>query len=148
MKVIFTDFDGMINPQMKFSSTGDFSKICCQNLNIILKAVPEAVIVVSSSWRTYGLAACKDILKGCGIDPDRVIDITPGQKKERGLEREHHIEEWLRLHPETDTFVILDDELEAQDLKSNYVQTNSVIGLTSGDSEKAIKILNKDNKLH
>ena len=148
MKIIFLDFDGVINPSMKFSSTGDFSKICCQNLQSILKAVPDATVVISSSWRTYGLAACKDILKGCGIDPKRVVDVTEGSKKEGEFGREHHIEKWLRLHPEVDTFVILDDEAEVPDLKSNYVNTNSVIGLTSADADKAIEILSKTSKLH
>lgn len=148
MKVLFLDFDGVINPFMKFSSTGEFSKACCANVNLLLIKVPTLRIVVSSSWRTYGLAACRDILKANGIDPTKVIDITEMPAKDRGLDREHHIERWLRLHPETVNFVILDDEAEIPDLKKKYVETNSYVGLTSSDVDRALKILGEDSKLH
>ena len=150
MKILFLDFDGVINPFMRFSSTGSFSKIACSHIEHILTTMPDVRIVVSSSWRTYGLAACRDILKSNGIDPTKVIDITPGHKETRHkpTQRDHHILRWLDAHPEIDNYVIVDDEAELPDFKHKYVQPNAYVGFTEKDMKKALKILASESKLH
>ena len=150
MKILFLDFDGVINPFMRFSSTGEFSKIACSHIQNMLIKMPDLRIVVSSSWRTYGLPAVRDILKTNGIDPTKVIDVTEGPKetKDQPVARDHHIRHWLQAHPEIDNFVILDDEAELPDFKHKYVKPNPYVGLTQKDMENAIKILQSESKLH
>ena len=143
MKILFLDFDGVINPLLKYDGHGKFSKIACSHVQTMLVKIPDLRIVVSSSWRVYGLPAVRDILKTNGIDPTKVIDVTEGPKEKPNQKhaREHHIEHWLRVHPEVDNFVILDDEAEIDDLKEHYVNTNPYVGFTQRDMEKALKIL-------
>jgi len=150
MKILFLDFDGVINPLLNFSGTGDFSKIACSHIQMMLTKVPDLRIVVSSSWRTYGLPACRDILKRNGIDSTKVIDTTEGPKEKHGnkFERDHHVANWLKAHPEIDSFVIIDDEAEFPDFKHKYVKPNAYVGFTQRDMEKALSILGSDSKLH
>jgi hypothetical protein len=140
MKILFLDFDGVIKPLYK-----DFSKEACKLVNDLLIKEPGLRIVVSSSWRVYGLQEVRGILRELGIDPIKVIDVTPGFP-EHGLKtRDHHIKVWLRNHP-VDNFVILDDEAEMPDFKKKYVNTDSNIGLTEKDAERALSILEKSSK--
>lgn len=142
MNILFLDWDGVINPYFHFSHTGDFSKVCCGHIRDLLIKEPNLRIVISSEWRIKGLKACQDILQENGIDKTKIIGITDLPAHDRGLDREHHIEKYLREHPEIENFVIIDDLAEIPDLKKHYVITNSYIGVTQTDIEKAIKILN------
>lgn len=133
MKVIFCDFDGMIR-------VGDkFSKSAVSNLNKLLKEVPEAKIVISSSWRHKGMKVCKDTLSANGVDVGRVIGMTDILKNDP--ERGHHIQRWLDSHKEVDKFVILDDKSDMRPEMRELVQTNPHVGLTSADVKKAVKLL-------
>jgi hypothetical protein len=135
------DFDGVINNFHTHSNaTGtDFSATACTNLNKLLKHFPDLNIVVSSSWRMYGLLKMKEILAKNGIDPNRVIDITGDEEGERG----NQIQAWLDRHSEVDSFVILDDDMDMGHLIKYLVHTNAYVGLTEENVKDAIKILNK-----
>lgn len=137
MKILFLDFDGVIKPLH-----ADFSKDACRRVSDLLVKEPNLRIVVSSSWREQGLQACRGILAGLGIDPIKVIDVTPGQPEHALKTRDHHIKKWLRDHKDVENFVILDDEAEMPDFSKKYVNTDSYIGLTDKGAEKAIEILN------
>jgi hypothetical protein len=143
MKIVFVDFDGVLNPFMTFSGTGKFSKMACSHISDMLIKVPDLRIVVSSSWRAKGLESVRETLKDNGIDPTKVIDITEGPKERHGQPkaREHHIEHWLSAHPEIENFVIIDDEAELKELDHKYVKPNPYVGFTKKDMEKALKIL-------
>jgi hypothetical protein len=138
MKILFLDFDGVIKPLHQ-----DFSKDACKRVSDLLIKEPHLRIVVSSSWREQGLQACRGILSGLGIDPIKVIDVTPGMPEHALRTRDHHIKKWLREHP-VDNFVILDDEADCPDFKRKYVKTNSDVGLTDKDMERALDILKQD----
>lgn len=138
MKVLFLDFDGVIKP---FHC--DFSKECVDRVIMLLNKEPQLRIVVSSSWREQGLPAVRGILAALGVDPFKVIDITEGQPEHALKTRDHHIQKWLRGYP-VENFVILDDEAEMPDFAHKYVNTNSLIGLTDKDAERALDILKQD----
>ena len=140
MKVIFLDFDGVLNTENNFSSTGDFSKSACKNLNKLLEDSRELKIVISSSWRHKGLKKVKEVLKGNGIDVSRVIDITDETDRD---DRGHHIERFIADHPEIKHYVILDDKADMDKILDHLVQINPVVGLTSKDIQKALEILKK-----
>lgn len=149
MKVLFLDFDGVLNPFAKFSRIGEFSKNSCSHIQYLLDSIPDLRIVVSSSWRTYGLPAMRDILKQNGIDPTKIIAITDGPKEEPGeTSKVHHIVHWLQEHPEIDSYVIVDDEVELPHLKHKYVKPNPSVGMNLKDMESAMKILASESRLH
>lgn len=138
MKILFLDFDGVIKPLHE-----DFSREACSRVHNLLIKEPHLRIVVSSSWRAKGLQECRVILSGLGIDPIKVIDVTPGQPEHALKTRDHHIKKWLRDHP-AENFVILDDMAEMPDFIHKYVLTNSSIGFTDKDAERALDILKQD----
>lgn len=136
MKVIFLDFDGVLAPYSSRYEAGKFSFGPVENLNKILKAVTEAKIVVSSSWRRHGLEYVKDMLEKNGVSSGRVTGITP--ETENG--REHHIKAYLDEHKDITNYVILDDErLDMPD--QHFVKVNQHVGLTETEAKRAIEIL-------
>lgn len=141
MKIIFLDFDGVIKPLH-----AEFSKEACNRVAHLLVKDASLRIVVSSSWRQYGLQTCRGILRDLGIDPIKVIDVTEGLPEHAPKTRDHHIKKWLRDHPGVRNFVILDDEAEMPDFAHKYVNTNSYVGLTEKDAEKALQILEGEDK--
>ena len=97
-------------------------------LNKILREEPDLRIVISSTWRLY-----KDLsvemftrLKEAGLYTDRIIDVTPALKGERGDE----IQAWLALHPDIQYFVIIDDDEDMGRLKDHLVKCNRKVGFT------------------
>lgn len=139
MKVIFLDFDGVLAPYGNHYVAKKFSKSCVKNFNKILKEVPEAKIVISSSWRRHGLEYVKDMLKDNGIDEKRVIGMTPEHQPST---RNRHLEEWIDEHKDIDQFVILDDESHHMDLlMKKLVKTNSWVGITETEADRAIELL-------
>lgn len=148
MKVLFLDFDGVLNVFPKPNKNGEFHKEACINLEYLLNKIPDLKVVVSSSWRTYGLQAVKDVLKSNGIDPRRVLDITGHEQNEDapdhvGNYRGYQVQCWLDRHPEVKHFAIVDDENDFQDLPGKLVKTNKYNGLTQANVEQLIQLLEK-----
>lgn len=140
MKVLFLDFDGVLNPFGK-GMTMDFSPAACHNLNTLLKQHEDLKIVVSSAWRHKGYEYVREVLGKNGIDRDRVIDITPEGKS---MNRGQHIQKWLDDNLHHGPFVIIDDESHSMDDLLKYlVKTNSWVGLTEADVRLANEILNR-----
>lgn len=142
MKVLFLDFDGVLNLWPKPSRTGEFNKASCINLEMLLNKVPDLKIVVSSSWKAYGLEAVRDILKSNGIDPRKVIDITgeeqcPNSDDHRG----YQVECWINRNPKVKSFAIVDDNTDFGALNTKLIKTNKYIGLTQGNVESLMNIL-------
>lgn len=137
MKVIFLDFDGVLAPYGGRYEAGKFSKAPVENFNKILKACPEAKIVVSSSWRRHGLKYVVGMIERNGIDSSRVVGITP-EEDPKG--RENHIQAYLDAHKDIEQFVVIDDE-HLDKFKKRWVGTNKYIGLTETDSKNAIDLL-------
>lgn len=135
MKVIFLDIDGVLNSrQDRFSWTIETDIHFIRLKRIIDKT--GAQIVLSSSWRIGD--SSKDIvhkrLQQFGMD---FIDVTPVFG---GQHRGREIADWLSKH-EVESFVILDDEGDMDELIDRLVKTDMNIGLQDSDVDKAVHLL-------
>jgi len=148
MKVIFLDFDGVIcvdwNEYIDEHGHG-FRKKYVENLELIIEQT-GAKIVISSSWRTAGLAMMKSMWKERRMKGE-IIGITERLNTPRGEE----IEEYLRENP-CDKYVILDDDNDflpeqrpffvRTSMNKDHEDSYKGMGLTKKCAEKAIQILN------
>ena len=163
-KILFLDIDGVLNsarwytrinniPRDRFGHAFDPAAI--ENLSKIIAAT-GADIVISSSWKCFGLDGLRAMWKERNL-PGKVIGSTPNTISDkmllnmnldamdevalRGLE----IEEWLSLHgKKVSHYVILDDVdsfLASQ--KTHLVLTNPMEGLSKEDVAKAVGILKR-----
>lgn len=165
MKVMFLDFDGVINShqsatfwhnkrdqatwenEMYSSWPGtlkeyiahEFCPIALSNVEELVRRVPDLKIVVSSTWRVgETVETLKEILKPSQLICDRIIDKTDSFSNVRGNE----IQRWLDAHPEVTHYVILDDDSDMLDSqKKNFVKTSSLHGFQYGDLLWALRIL-------
>lgn len=161
MKVIFLDFDGVLNviPQDHDQYGGIFHQNLVENLGRIIE-VTSAKLIISSSWRHMGLAMLRMMWEHRGY-PGEIIGITPDlwrrvkdEEYHESLQRGDEIQVVLNLHPEIENYVILDDDQDM--LKSqlgNFVYCANNInhtdcidigyGLTNECANRAIRILTK-----
>lgn len=161
MKVIFLDFDGVLNviPQGHDDFGGIFHPEFVENLGRIIEET-GAKLVISSSWRHGGLNRMKDMWEHRGY-PGEIIAITPDlwrrvqdEEFHERMERGHEIQAILDQHYSISNYVILDDDddmLPSQ--RGNFVRTSNNInhpdcidigyGLTKECTNQAIRILNK-----
>jgi hypothetical protein len=176
MKIIFLDFDGVLNSAASFlyedrKRSGKGRKhrqsfcpvnetlchVCTSNFKHILDQVQNAQIVISSSWRThYDLDWLRAKLEEYGIDGKRVIDKTPvvlPEKMSMHVERGVEIKAWLDAHPEVTNFVILDDNYIGPPFQDNhidpgpnFVKSHWNVGLTLPLAVQAVKILGGKDK--
>ena len=167
-KIIFLDFDGVLNTeyyqellQFQIKPWQDehgayFDPNAVKQLERIIDAT-DADIVVESSWKYLGLDAMKELWKVRNL-PGRIIDITPSTTSDEYLlnvdlddfsNKMHHckgleISSWLSEKRLSNTrYVIIDDEyvvLESQ--LSYFILTNPYEGITEEQANKAISILN------
>lgn len=155
MKVIFLDFDGVLNSAASFLYEGrirdndpdtlrepvnnTLCHVCTSNFIRILEECPDVKVVISSTWRElYSMEWLKEKLKSYGIDSDRVIDRTPSSF--RGY-RGGEIDQWLAEHPEVTDFVILDDNSDMEPYMDKFVKTTWATGLTLPHVYETIKRL-------
>ena len=169
MKVLFLDFDGVLNSrqsqtfwekrrdqqfwenQMYSSWEGslkeylanEFCPIALSNIEELVDRVPDLRVVISSTWRLgETVETLKKILSPANHLATAVIDVTPSLRGSRGTE----IQAWLDAHPEVTHYVIVDDDpdmLESQ--KQNFVKTSSLHGFQYGDLLWAQRILGVKN---
>lgn len=174
-KIIFLDFDGvlnteifilcyyqfckeanLLNPDNKLNYNelirdeygSKFDPLALRNLDYII-SMTEAKYVISSTWRMCGLSVLLEMWRERGYMGD-IIDITPNHMYKTGttLQRGAEIKEWLSLHPEVSSYCIIDDDSDMLDEQQNcFVQTDPSCGLTFRDATKVIEILNKNNIL-
>lgn len=129
MKVLFLDFDGVLNNDSSAYIHGyryNTSLYCAPaadpvsvELIDILVAKSDANIVVSSSWRVdKTVEELKDILcHQFGLRSwNKVIDKTPLPTYERGELRGHQVDAWLNYSAiDVDDYVIIDDSADFLD---------------------------------
>ena len=157
MKAIFVDIDGVLNHQN--GNDGEWS--CSErfwiapdlvaNLKTIADAVPDAMIVVISSWRADNDGDWRNGLAGMlGVSQDRITDAPKihefGPGSVSGAKgRAHDILLWLSEHGCGDPFVVIDDECTElrKWLGARVVDCDirTMKGLTDERARKAIAIL-------
>lgn len=160
MKVIFCDWDGVLNSVGSFIYNNrmnllglstiptheSFDPVACSNFQFILEELPEVMVVVSSTWRKHKtLSALKEIFNINHILPERMIGTTPvAQSGYRGDE----IKQYLDQHPEVTEFCVIDDDSDMEPYLDRLVKTDSRNGLTFTDAEKVIAMFGgtKDEK--
>jgi len=139
MRVVFLDFDGVVVPFGKASLSDKAVATASKNFQKFLDKDPSIKIVISSAWRQHGIGYCKRFLEGLGIDVSRIVGLTDNERGSRG----YQIQCYLKRNPEVKQFVIVDDTSDMGDLTHKLVKTNSFIGFTEGDIEKALEMINQ-----
>lgn len=159
-KLIFLDIDGCICTASTNYLHFDLDTV--KRLNKLI-AITDADIVVSSSWRSNvtGLEKLKDIFRINGaiygtnpfsvdaitVPIDKIIGMTPCGVRIKGTnrisyDRSDEIKSWLRSNKYKGKYIILDDEdHDLGDLEDHLVLTDSLLGLSDLDVDKALQIL-------
>jgi hypothetical protein len=157
MRVIFLDFDGVLNTPADYEAMpgniviGDGPPLCRTKMALLnqLIARTEAKVVLSTSWRlAMSLVDAEAWLVNHGF-VGMVIDSTPRDISTtfdwgsgRRPQRSDEILTWLTGHREVKSFVVLDDDRRAT-VPSRTVLTEERIGLTAAHVEVAIAILQR-----
>ncbi len=169
--IIFLDFDGVLNTEKYYCELKSkglpsddkygqlFDPEAVANLRKIIDAT-GARIVVSSSWRYMGL----NVLQRMWYDrdlPGRIVDITPLHLLDdklrdtdltqvdilslcRGNEIKWYFDEVLDANSNSRRFVIFDDLKDVlPELQDHFVRIDPIVGITEGDVEKAIVVINR-----
>lgn len=143
MKVLFLDYDGVINYFTEHYSTpvkmvGDILTMAEPELVYRVNLIQDRTgceIVLSSSWRHQ--PDWREAMKASGIFKP-LLDRTPrySSATKYGIEsdmlcRGHNIQDWLDEHPEVTRYAILDDssDMLASQLP-NFFRTDVTKGLT------------------
>ena len=159
MKVIFLDFDGVLNSRHFVSHEGGtfrdrLDPKAILRLNRIVRKVPGVKVVISSTWRLlHTLEWLQKFLKEQGFEGE-VIDATPragmdyGTTAETGLKyamangRGEEILAWLKDHPSVKTYIALDDDSYGMGpVLSQLVKTTFEWGLQPEHVEEAVEKL-------
>jgi HAD domain in Swiss Army Knife RNA repair proteins len=158
MKIIFLDFDGVLNSHSWWDSLSEAEKTDVMGLDPVavarlhhLVCATSARVVVSSTWR-HGRSRTRlqTILADAGFG-GQVLGTTPEwlRKSDGGIycaeERGQEIQAWLDAAPryghDVESFVILDDNSDMAHLMDRLVQTTTKDGLQDEHVERAIEML-------
>jgi hypothetical protein len=164
-KVLFLDIDGGLNTERQHDRCANegiapvdgfgyaFDPEAVANLKSIVEET-DAYIVISSSWKLWGLDAMQRMWTRRGM-PGIVIDITPNTESDEMLLsvnldymdipaiKGSEIKEWLSTTGHDIThYAILDDLPDMlPEQESHFIQTDPRIGITEEDAKQIIKIL-------
>lgn len=152
MKVIFLDFDGVLNTySYLFLTDGDapeqgLDPKAIRHVNEIIRQT-GAVVVLSTAWRyqhSQGRLATMLERRGLhgAITEGKVIDVTPEPVQFVIHEpRENEVRAWLAKHPEVESFVVLDDLNEFKGMTDRHVHTSPSKGLLAAHVDVAVRTL-------
>lgn len=150
MNIIFLDVDGVLNSQNKlielYNKTNKphsginfpFDEKCLENLKILVEET-HSKIVITSTWRKYKeeIELLNSILDIYNLKQE-VIGFT----KILNQKREYEIKEYIKSN-NVESFVIIDDIKDMNDLNEYLVVTSYRTGLTKENIEQARKILRR-----
>lgn len=157
MKVLFLDFDGVLNKhgvspeKPQWAKSWPFKWIeakLVHQLDSIIDEHPNLEIVVSSTWRKhFSLGELKSVLHDHSIEAGkRIIGVTPDHTGDMrtSANRGDEIQAWLDKQPKNlvKTYAILDDDsgmLPAQ--QTHFVHINGYYGITEQDAQQVCQIL-------
>lgn len=142
MKVIFLDFDGVIN-NFDNDLMVDYNNV--KYLLEIIKATDAKIVATTSnkySFQAYGIKSKKiryyqyvKLLNSYGVE---IFDVTPLVNQNRELE----IIKYLNTHPEVSEFLILDDDYIIDSLREHQIFLDLYMGVREAHIKPAIDILN------
>lgn len=145
MKGVFLDIDGVLNDSLAPGVNHWNSTLpnCVNNLNFIIDTTGAKVFVISSwvddVFFTGNSSKLTEFLYARGLRAGSIA----GFRKE-GLSKENGIIELIKNNETLVSFVIIDDNptiVTNEFLKTKYLKTQSLVGLTKEDAQKAITIL-------
>ena len=167
-KVIFLDFDGVLNTENYQAQLRDAGEPCwddfgqvfdpeaVENLKTVLDAVPDVLLIINSSWKLEGFARMKELWKVRRL-PGKIHGVTPDYVPDlQNIDLENYdniallagkgneVKQWLDENvPEGCRYVILDDMPDFLPEQAPYhICTDPRVGLTVEDAVKAIQLLN------
>ena len=143
MKIIFLDFDGVINNWNNFYGVDENN---AHVLKEIIEKTGAKVVATTSNKYSFQSDSTVNIsntnffkiclmLKELGIEID---DVTPMVGRDKSLE----IKGYLKAHPEAESYVILDDEIVSGEFIEHQVYLDLYRGLQPEHILPAINILN------
>lgn len=168
-KIIFLDFDGVLNTEhyqglLQYQGKpwqDEYGAFFDPNAVKQMKRIIDATgadIVVESSWKYLGLDTMKELWEIRNL-PGKIIDITPSSVSDEHLldvdlenidtailhSKGMEIASWLSEQKKQDIrYVIIDDEYVILDSQLPYfILTNPYEGITEEQANKAISILNE-----
>jgi len=139
--ILFLDFDGVLHPFPMGPTDSHLSATSA--LWNILDRIPEATVVITSTWRErYSFQELLELLRAHGGEryASRFIGVTPIMESATdyvpGI-RQREIESWLATNGASqESYVILDDIEEYFDFTcKNLYLVDGVTGLTENDVE-------------
>lgn len=158
-KIIFLDFDGVLNSQLWYTKTkgtrgrDDIDPNAVSYLNILIGKT-NADVVVTSTWRlSRTIDELKSVLNRNGFIGNVIgvtKDLRMGDDSDCIL-RGNEILQWIKANPEKigcyysdyKKYVIFDDDSDMLYWqRNNFIQTDPYVGLTPTNIYKAEKILN------
>jgi len=139
MKVIFLDFDGVIN-NFNRDLLVDFDNI--KYILDIVNATGSKIVATTSNKYSFqknngagiGYYRYVNLLKEHGVE---ILDVTPLVD----LNRELEIIAYLKMHPEVSEFLILDDDYVIESLKEHQVFLDLYRGICEEHVIPSVKIL-------
>ncbi len=152
IKVLFLDFDGVLNHRAHFASLppgrkaveveyddNSFDRACVSRLSTIVERT-GCKIVISSTWRLlHSPGKNQRILRRHGFTRERcIVGVTPDL---HGRQRGHEIQSWLDEHPDVEAFAIVDDNSDMAHLLPHLVQTSFDTGLQDEHVERVVQML-------
>ena len=150
MKIIFLDFDGVLNSEkyvLRHQNCGP--SIDPKRMELLKEIIDEtkAAIVLTTSWREHWdtVADKRDEIGAYidGIFAEYGLRIY-GKTERIFSRREEEIEAWLRSHPDVGRFAVVDDRfLNSSVINGHFVKTyNYKDGLDRQNVAEIVKILN------
>lgn len=161
MKLIFLDFDGVLNSRkwmedfhQKVREHNKPESTILVEPEDALDPAPVALInqlveksgakvIISSSWRIlHGLESLNKILKNAGATFE-ASDITPRTYEERGLEIQMYLDYLSSKGDVVESFVIIDDDSDMAHFLNtkHFIKTAFEFGFMEWHLEEALKVL-------
>lgn len=165
-RVLFLDFDGVLNTgkyQNQLKAEGNtradefgplFDPEAVENLKMIIDAVPDVLLVITSSWKdAFGPSVVRRLWKERGL-PGKIhsmtrvcMDFFPDlESGEMPPIKGPEAKQWIEEHDMKGCkYVILDDMDDfLPEQKKQLVLINPHLGITAEDAKKTIKLLSNE----
>lgn len=154
--IIFLDIDGVLLPfpnALESTCGAIFPDSTLQALSRILEAIPEALLVLSSTWRAqksmiddiiesfrlYGYAYASPLAQVTSF-----YDLTDTSYHD---ERQYEIYRYLQKYPPRAWIALDDEDLLLERYRKTFqeraIAVSSPVGLTDADADEAIRLLQK-----
>lgn len=150
MKVIFLDFDGVLNSDKYIRECGHTGVVIDPEKMEYIKEIvdcTDAKIVLTTSWKEHWSESpdrCDDTGRLINTIFGRYGLKIYGKTPVIRPDRENEIKKWLEDNPEAEGYVVLDDmRLSADFLTGHVIKTSAFRdALKKEDVNEAIRILN------